>query len=69
MSSSGPLDWFYGPTVTDPDPGNMWHRNCGGRVLVIEEGFICLGCDDWQEHDPCACGSTCLCCCVCDRKE
>lgn len=35
------LDWYYGPTDTDPDPGKMWHRGCGGEVHAVEGGYIC----------------------------
>lgn len=35
------LEWHYGPTKTDPDPGKMWHYGCGLEVLFIEDGEIC----------------------------
>lgn len=37
------LDYHYGPTADDPDPGKMWHYGCGQEVLFIEDGLIC-GC-------------------------
>ena len=42
--SPEPLRWHYGPTETDPDPGSMWHYNCGGEVWIIEDGYICRKC-------------------------
>ena len=44
-----PLDWFYGPTATDPDPAKQWHRNCGGEVWFIDGGFICSKCKEQEE--------------------
>lgn len=35
------MNWRYGPTPTDPDPGKMWHDGCGGEVLSIDGGLIC----------------------------
>lgn len=35
------LKWHYGPTDTNPDPGRMWHYECGKEVLYIEDGYIC----------------------------
>lgn len=32
------LSWHYGPTEADPDPGGMWHYDCGGRVGWIKTG-------------------------------
>jgi hypothetical protein len=48
------LDWHYGPTATDPDPGKMWHNDCGQGVMYLEGGHIC-GCgaqDDDQPGEP-----------------
>jgi hypothetical protein len=35
------LKWHYGPTDADPDRGKMWHYDCGGEVLIIDDGYIC----------------------------
>jgi hypothetical protein len=43
--AAGPLEWHYGPTGADPDPGKMWCRGCGAEVYAIEGGYICSGCD------------------------
>lgn len=39
-----PLRWHYGPTETDPYPGNMWCYDCGSRVMCGDGGFGCTGC-------------------------
>lgn len=46
-----PLDWHYGPTPTDPDPGKMWCYDCGGEVWWFKNGppndgggYICTKC-------------------------
>lgn len=36
--------YHYGPTDADPDPGKTWHIGCGGEVLFIEDGLICVKC-------------------------
>lgn len=36
------LEWHFGPTVDDPDPGSRWHDDCGGRIDVFKDGvFVC----------------------------
>lgn len=47
---SPPLNWHYGPTKSDPDPGKMWHYDCGGEVLYLDGGLICALCGQ-QEDD------------------
>jgi hypothetical protein len=42
---TGPLEWHYGPTDTDPNPGAMWCDGCGSEVYALEDGYICSGCD------------------------
>ncbi len=39
-----PMSWHHGPTATDPDPGKMWHYKCGGEVLQLEGGYVCMAC-------------------------
>jgi hypothetical protein len=39
------LRWHYGPTETDPNPGAMWHYDCGGEVWYIDDAPICSRCD------------------------
>jgi hypothetical protein len=41
---TGRLDWHYGPTATDPEPGRMWCNDCGGEVYGFKEGYVCNGC-------------------------
>lgn len=43
------MAWHYGPTADDPDPGRMWHYGCGGEVLFIDDGRICVRCDQQEE--------------------
>lgn len=43
------LRWHYGPTSDDPDPGRMWHYDCGGEVWAFDEGLICSECDMSEE--------------------
>jgi hypothetical protein len=43
------LQWHYGPTATDKDPGKMWCYDCAKEVLWLYDekphgGYICLGC-------------------------
>lgn len=38
------LRWHYGPTQADPEPGKMWCYDCGGNVMFIDDGYICLKC-------------------------
>ncbi len=46
------LDWHYGPTPADPDPGSMWHTGCGRRVYFIDGGHICeCGAHDDEEDN------------------
>lgn len=45
------LRWHYGPTAADPDPGKMWCYGCGGAVMSFEEGYICAGCDAFEDPD------------------
>lgn len=47
----GVLRWHYGPTTEDPDPGKMWHYECGGEVWSFKEGMICRRCGASQDHD------------------
>lgn len=56
------LNWHYGPTDWNPDPGRMWHYDCpGGRgeVMYDKDGSAyCLGCkasqppENTEENDP-----------------
>lgn len=39
------LNWHYGPTADNPDPGRRWHYDCGGEVMLIDDGEICMLCD------------------------
>lgn len=43
------LNWSYGPTEWDSDPGKIWHNDCpGGRgeVWAWKDGsYGCDGCD------------------------
>jgi hypothetical protein len=39
------LQWHYGPTDADPDPGKMRCDDCGGEVYALEGGYICSGCE------------------------
>jgi len=48
------LDWFYGPTKTDPDPGKMWHRGCGGEVWYLSDGLICSKCHQQESRQDSA---------------
>lgn len=43
------LRWHYGPTEEHPDPGTMIHYDCGGEVMFIEDGYICMKCG---QSDP-----------------
>lgn len=43
-----PLVWHYGPTVEEPDPGRMWHYRCGGEVMVIDGGRVCMRCSEQE---------------------
>jgi hypothetical protein len=50
----GNLDWYYGPTEWDADPGKMWHRGCPaghGEVWGLEGGYCCSECDAEQPPD------------------
>lgn len=38
------LRWHYGPTDADPEPGKMWHYDCGGEVWYFDGGPICTKC-------------------------
>lgn len=42
--SDSPLRWHYGPTPTDPEPGNMHCYECGGDVLVFDGVRGCSKC-------------------------
>lgn len=44
MDEQARLRWHYGPTKVDPDPGKMWHYNCGGEVWSMDDGLICSKC-------------------------
>lgn len=44
------LRWHYGPTTDDPDPGKMWHYDCGGEVWYIEDGSICCKCGQQEDN-------------------
>jgi hypothetical protein len=35
------LEWHYGPTDANPDPGSRWHDECGGRVDFLEGAHVC----------------------------
>lgn len=41
MEPEARLAYEYGPTETDPDPGKMWHADCGGEVYAIEDRLVC----------------------------
>lgn len=43
------LRWHYGPTESDPDPGTMWHYDCGGWVMSFKEGLICAKCGESED--------------------
>ena len=43
-SSAPTLQWHYGPTATDPEPGKKWHTGCGGEVMFIDGAEICGKC-------------------------
>jgi hypothetical protein len=45
------LNWHYGPTAADPDPGSMWHYGCGGRVYAFKEGHVCSKCADGDDAE------------------
>lgn len=38
------LDWYTGPTSTDPAPWKRWHVDCGGQVEVVEDADLCARC-------------------------
>lgn len=40
----GRLQWHYGPTEKDPDPGSMWCDDCGAEVWCFDGDYICRGC-------------------------
>lgn len=40
------LHWHYGPTADDPDPGAMWHYDCGGRVMAGDNWYSCIECHE-----------------------
>lgn len=44
VEPGGELDWHYGPTEADPDPGKMWCFSCGGEVWAFDGGYICRVC-------------------------
>lgn len=49
MSADNKLEWHYGPTPTDKDPGKMWCYGCGKEVMWIKDsptegGYVCTGC-------------------------
>lgn len=52
MPDPADLDWHYGPTADNPDPGRMWHRGCGGEVMFIEDRHVCMRCDRNDGPDP-----------------
>jgi hypothetical protein len=43
------MQWHYGPTSDDPNPGAMWHEGCGGEVWILEGGYICRKCGEQQD--------------------
>jgi len=45
------LEWHYGPVEQNSDPGRMWCYNCGSEVYILEEGYICSGCERQEEVD------------------
>ena len=45
------LSYHYGPTATDPEPGKMWHYDCGGEVFFIDDGHVCLKCGEQDEDE------------------
>lgn len=49
IAEASGLNWHYGPTAADPEPGKMWHYGCGQEVLIIDDGLIC-GCG--AQDDP-----------------
>lgn len=47
------LEWHYGPTDWDPDPGKRWHYDCPnppGEVMAFEEGLVC-GCGANRDYE------------------
>lgn len=50
MSEDSQLTWHYGPTSEDPDPGKMWHNDCGGEVWTLDEGLVCRKCEQQSEE-------------------
>lgn len=44
MNKNTKLQWHYGPTATDSDPGKMWCYACGSEVLSIDSVYICGEC-------------------------
>jgi hypothetical protein len=44
------IRWHYGPTAEDPEPGHMWHYDCGGQVMFIDDGYICGRCGMQQSE-------------------
>ncbi len=45
------LEWHYGPTAADKDPGKMWCYACGGEVFSFKEGYVCLKCGLAEDHE------------------
>lgn len=45
------MRWHYGPTATDPNPGSMWHYDCGGEVWGFEDGYICRKCGMQEDEN------------------
>lgn len=48
------IEWYYGPTVWNPNPGAMWHIGCRdlvgsghiGEVFIWKDGSVsCTGCN------------------------
>jgi hypothetical protein len=37
--------------MTPDDPGKRWHYDCGGEVMWIDGGEICLKCGDQADED------------------
>ena len=54
--------YHYGPTATDPDLGKMWHYDCGGEVMIIDEAPICFLCKAQGEQEVIEEAPVRLCC-------
>jgi hypothetical protein len=50
------LSYHYGPTATDPNPGDAWCYDCGGRVGFFEGHGVCGGCGAQVCESPVDCG-------------